>query len=419
MPAIDIIQGANWGSEAKGSVAGFLALQRKYAYAVRTGAINAGHTVYYKNKPYINQQLPVAWVCPTTQLVIGPGAYVHMPTLEREINMIRGATGESAMGFKLRLLIDSRVAVHKGTYAQESADVNRHHKIGATGKGCAEAIIHKIKDRGDEPLLLRDVVGEDVPWTWVEADTLLTGAYDDGYSIMLEGTQGELLDFHLGPWPYVTSRQTTAAAWVAEAGLSPALKYNVILVARTYPIRVAGNSGPMPREITWPILLDKWNHQLDSRGVFLTHPLRVDDAHLVQYMRVVRQIGDGYGVDLTTHHVWSDETRVKYKSILSEFPTRAMEMVTPEAREELMRVMEFTTVTKKLRRVAEPNFPALGRTIRRLKPSMVVLTFLNYEFPELHGLMDIHDEARQWVAAMCPQASLVNIGPKPHSFVWM
>ena len=88
MPPITIVQGAQFGSEGKGAVAGALALRLHFDYAVRTGAINAGHTVYFEGKPYAMQQLPVAWVRPDTKLVIGPGAYVHYPTLIKEIEIM-------------------------------------------------------------------------------------------------------------------------------------------------------------------------------------------------------------------------------------------------------------------------------------------------------------------------------------------
>jgi adenylosuccinate synthase len=49
----------------------------------------------------------------------------------------------------------------------------------------------------------------------------------------------------------VTSRDTTAAAFVAEAGLSPLDVDEIALVIRAFPIRVAGGSGELPQEIQW------------------------------------------------------------------------------------------------------------------------------------------------------------------------
>lgn len=54
-----------------------------------------------------------------------------------------------------------------------------------------------------------------------------------------------------GPWPYVTSADGNAGQLAVDAGISPSLITRTILVCRTFPIRVAGNSGPLHGEITW------------------------------------------------------------------------------------------------------------------------------------------------------------------------
>src|SRR5208282_6903623 len=60
-----------------------------------------------------------------------------------------------------------------------------------------------------------------------------------------------------GYWPKATSRDTTAAGFVAEAGLSPRDVDDIVMVIRCHPIRVAGDSGPLPNETSWEkIMLD-------------------------------------------------------------------------------------------------------------------------------------------------------------------
>lgn len=69
---------------------------------------------------------------------------------------------------------------------------------------------------------------------------------------MIEGTQGFGLSLlHGGYWPNATSRDTSAAGLLSEAGLSPLDVDDVTLVLRYHPIRVAGNSGPLLNETTW------------------------------------------------------------------------------------------------------------------------------------------------------------------------
>jgi adenylosuccinate synthase len=80
---------------------------------------------------------------------------------------------------------------------------------------------------------------------------ILERAYASGQRIMLEGTQGSGLSLHHGPYPSVTSRDTNVAGCLAEAGIAPARVRKVVLVVRTYPIRVGGISGPMTTELSW------------------------------------------------------------------------------------------------------------------------------------------------------------------------
>lgn len=81
---------------------------------------------------------------------------------------------------------------------------------------------------------------------------LLEVAFSAGQHVLLEGTQGTGLSIHHGSYPHVTSRDTTVAGCLAEAGISPSRVRRVILVCRTYPIRVEGKySGPMSQEIDW------------------------------------------------------------------------------------------------------------------------------------------------------------------------
>jgi adenylosuccinate synthase len=56
---------------------------------------------------------------------------------------------------------------------------------------------------------------------------------------------------HGGYYPKATSRDTTAASFVGEAGLSPRDVDEITLVLRCHPIRVAGDSGPLKGETTW------------------------------------------------------------------------------------------------------------------------------------------------------------------------
>lgn len=372
---IIIVQGAQWGSESKGMVAASLCLRRKVDYAVRTGAVNAGHTVYYKGRKYVNQQLPTGWVNPETVLVLGPGAYVNPFQLVDEITMIEGATGKLP-----QVLIDFRAGLHLPEHTDRAKASNRHYKIGATSKGCSEAILDRIRLRGSGGRLFKDwVMAEDgtgssgvegqpiLDYRFCDTVELLHRAYDAGNSILLEGTQGTLLDLYLGPYPYTTHKQCIASQWVTEAGLSPNMEYEVVLVARTYPIRVAGNSGPMPQEIDWPTLACEINHK---RVLANMMPLVNKDA-----------------IDMFVKE-WEDLGKFPYATPEVEASERnrdAIQRLPEPVVTELKKLFEFTTVTKKLRRVARLDMDSLKYSVMLNRPSWIFMTFMNYEFPERWG----------------------------------
>jgi adenylosuccinate synthase len=75
---------------------------------------------------------------------------------------------------------------------------------------------------------------------------------DKGQTCIIEGTQGFGLSlYHTLCYPYATSRDTTASAFLSEVGISPLKVTSIVMAVRTYPIRVEGNSGPLKDEISW------------------------------------------------------------------------------------------------------------------------------------------------------------------------
>jgi adenylosuccinate synthase len=86
---------------------------------------------------------------------------------------------------------------------------------------------------------------------------VLDDAFANGKRVLLEGTQGTGLSLYHGEYPYVTSRDTTASGTMAEAGIPPSRIRRVIMVTRSYPIRVQNpdgkgkTSGTMTLELSW------------------------------------------------------------------------------------------------------------------------------------------------------------------------
>src|SRR5260370_28718958 len=81
----------------------------------------------------------------------------------------------------------------------------------------------------------------------------VNSALDGEKKVLIEGTQGFGLSlYHSDHYPKTTSRDTTAAGFLSEVGVSPRLVTEIVVVFRTFPIRVAGQqAGPLKDEITW------------------------------------------------------------------------------------------------------------------------------------------------------------------------
>lgn len=423
-----VVQGAQWGSEAKGAIAAYLCQSRRVDLAVRTGAVNAGHTVVYRGTKYAMQQLPTGWINPNTRLVIGAGAYIHWPTLKREIGWIQTAMpGTNVLD---RLYIDLNCGTHTDAHSGLSTAANRHHSIGATGKGCSEAIVDKIRNRNNGYRLFRETAeAGNLPITvFTNTARMLNLEIDKGALVLIEGTQGTLLDLHLGLYPFTTSRMTTAANWVAECGLSPALDYEVVLVARTYPIRVAGNSGPMDNEIEWVDLARSINDKLIQAG----RPPKVGMVALAEFEAQMEKVaadatfnvkykvpmdGRRFRVRLSE---WTMAERSQFRVAASELHRDAINACRPETQTELRQLFEMTTVTKKLRRIAKMSIPDLQWAVQVNRPSWIALTFVDYIEPELAIQPNLASTNRATVYADSLARELgvpigaISIGPAPH-----
>lgn len=400
-----VVQGGQYGSESKGMVAAQYARAVGVDNVIRTGSINAGHTVYVNKNKYVFQQLPTASVYPKYRpiIYIGPGAYIHKPTLDAEVKMVE----EVDPNFRKRLFIDHRATMHTDDHIVMAKEANRHVSMGATGKGCAEVMIQKIKMRGSspQPALASDRLLHE--YNLVELSEHIQG------SSLIEGTQGAELDVHLGPYPYVTSRMTSSAAWVAESGL-PCTDVEVVLVFRSFPIRVAGNSGPMDNEISWVELADEINHK---RAMAQLPPIVSPEA-INAFIFEVQRVSKGMGVDGNSMHKLTGSDRVKHRDALSEVHAAALRSMPNDYAMELKKLFEFTTVTKKLRRIARFDMESFCRVVDRENPSTIVFTFMNYLFPDgwFEPSYDARNRACEWIRRRAPNNVEVGYSFNPYGY---
>jgi adenylosuccinate synthase len=211
---------------------------RRLSRAERGGP-NAAHKVYLASgEIFTHFSLPSGTQAGQARLALGPGAVVYPPELLSEIARC-DVTSD-------RLSIDPHVMIIEDSDNAEEAELVG--SIGSTASGTGVATARRLL-RGENVRLARDVP-ELHPYIRPTHE-ILEQAYASRSRIMREGTQGSGLSLHHGPYPYVTSRDTNVAGCLAESGIAPARVRKVVMIVRSYPIRVGGNSGPLTTELTW------------------------------------------------------------------------------------------------------------------------------------------------------------------------
>lgn len=236
---VDVLVGGQYGSEGKGHIASFLA--REYQLLVRGGGPNAGHRVYLESgETYTHHHLPSGTLRSNANLLLVPGAVVSVEKLLREIADCSISPS--------RLTIDPQVMLISGEDIDSEAEIVS--SIGSTGQGVGAATARRIR-RTEGVELARDC--EQLQPFLRPASEILREAFAKKHRVFVEGTQGFGLSLYHGPYPYVTSRDTSTAGCLAEAGIPPRRVRKVVMVCRTYPIRVESpsgrTSGPMSQEI--------------------------------------------------------------------------------------------------------------------------------------------------------------------------
>ena len=189
-------------------------------------------------------------------------------------------------------------------------------KSGSTFKGCGSALSEKIM-RSSEVELIKDFYKSFSDYAKSKIEIIDTAILlnESHNSILVEGVQGADLDINYGlDYPNVTSRQCSASQLIADAGISPFKVKDIIMIIRPYPIRISNKTD---------IGIDIYS-------------------------------GDYAGSNELT---WEEIKRRCNSNI---------------------ELKEYTTVTKKVRRVFEMNWERLKYNVMINNPTQIVLNFAQY-----------------------------------------
>ena len=294
MPAIVLI-GAQWGDEGKGKATDILGGSVEWVVRYQ-GGNNAGHTVVLPDgQDFALHLIPSGILTPGVKNVIGNGVVVDPGVLLEELSGLE-AKGVDTSGLLIsadaHLIMPYHVAMDKVTERFLGKA-----KIGTTGRGIGPAYQDKVSRVGvrvadvlDEKILHQKVeaalylknqvlvkvynrraldVDEVVESVLAHAESfapriadtrlLLNQALEAGETVLLEGSQGTLLDVDHGTYPFVTSSNPTAGGAAVGSGIGPTRIDRVIGILKAYTTRVG--SGPFPTE-----LLDAMGEHLRKAG---------------------------------------------------------------------------------------------------------------------------------------------------------
>jgi adenylosuccinate synthase len=281
MPAI-VLLGAQWGDEGKGKATDLLG--DRVDYVVRyQGGNNAGHTVVIGDQKYALHLLPSGILSPNVIPVIGNGVVIDPAVLLTEI---KGLNERGIDTSKLRISTNAHlITPYHRTIDKVSERFLGKSKIGTTGRGIGPAYADKINRIGIrvqdlfDPSILKqkieaalhdknqilikvfnrkgitvdEVLDEYLGYAQVlkpyvvDTALLLDQALKSGKNVLLEGSQGTLLDVDHGTYPFVTSSNPTAGGASTGSGIGPTKITRVIGILKAYTTRVG--SGPFPTEL--------------------------------------------------------------------------------------------------------------------------------------------------------------------------
>jgi adenylosuccinate synthase len=282
MPAIVLI-GAQWGDEGKGKATDLLGDRVQWVVRYQ-GGNNAGHTVVLPTgENFALHLIPSGILTPGVTNVIGNGVVVDPGVLLDELDGLEKRDVDTSgllISADAHLIMPYHVAIDKVTERYLGS-----RKIGTTGRGIGPCYQDKVarvgvrvQDLLDEKILRQKVesalevknqilvkvynrkaldagqvadevlaAGEHFAHRIADTRLQLNKALERGETVLLEGSQGTLLDVDHGTYPFVTSSNPTAGGACAGSGIGPGRITSVLGILKAYTTRVG--SGPFPTEL--------------------------------------------------------------------------------------------------------------------------------------------------------------------------
>lgn len=309
--SLTVVVGGQFGGEGKGKVVSHLCRNDNFDIAVRCGGPNSGHTCTIDDRPRVLRQVPVGVVSPATKLYLAAGCLIDPEVLLGEIERYNLTPD--------RLKIDKNAAIITEDCIQKENELRLREQLGSTLSGVGAAVSKRVLR--NPPIDLAANHPALSPFTCDVAEEVMNG-YKRQKKIVIEGTQGFGLSLYHSPYyPNTTSRDTTASAFLSEVGISPLCVSEIIMVIRTFPIRVGGNSGTLNDEISWETIQKEsgYPHKIFENTTVTQTLRRVGRFNLALVKKALNANYNAkialMGVDYLDHR---DESKTEYGALLPE-----------------------------------------------------------------------------------------------------
>lgn len=269
------IFGSQFGDCGKGKIVNYFA--PNYDWVVRNaGGANAGHTIYHKDKKYVNHICPSIEIEGNSRGFVASKVVVDLDCLYDEISLIN----KEYPDFAKRVYVDKDCHVVMPWHKEldKYFESLKKEKVGTTGRGIGPCYADKAFRNS---FRVRDLMREDFPSKFRDEYNFKNKAYDDictfleddaianilfklnelknmgvhfvnalelknefkRHRILIEGAQGALLDIDYGTYPFVTSSSVCST----DFGVANLGDFENIGVFKAYCTRVGG--GPFPTEL--------------------------------------------------------------------------------------------------------------------------------------------------------------------------
>ena len=279
MQNVNVVLGAFYGDEGKGTIIDYLSSNSKYAVRF-SGGNNAGHSIEVDGKKFAFHLLPSGILNKNIKAILSNGVVIDPKVLLEEIDNLK------KNGYKVdNLYISEKAHVIMPYHIMMDSlleDARGDNKIGTTKRGIGPAYCDKYERCGIrmedfisnnfKDLLKINIKNKNIifkAYGYPELDfdsvyneykeyakklkkyvtdttTMLHTAIKNNENILCEGAQATLLDIDFGSYPFVTSSNPTIGGVLTGTGIGAKYINEVIGVIKAYSSRVG--EGPYVTE---------------------------------------------------------------------------------------------------------------------------------------------------------------------------